>query len=47
MAALLPGFRAATVDRDEELLTQGESGGPQVFVVSVGRVAVRRLHHTG
>ncbi len=40
VAALLPALRFATVDRDGELLTEGEPGGPQVFVVLAGRVAV-------
>jgi len=47
VAALLPGFRVAAVDRDGELRTQGESGGPQVFVVLAGRFAVTRRHHGG
>ncbi len=47
VAALLPGFRAASVDLDEELLTQGESGAPQVFVVLAGRFAVARRHQGG
>jgi len=47
VAALLPAFRAATVDRDGELLTEGEPGGPQVFVVLAGRVAVTRRRRGG
>jgi len=47
VAALLPAFRFATVDVDGGLLTQGEPGGPQVFVVLAGRVAVTRRHQGG
>jgi len=47
VAALLPAFRTAAVDRDGELLTQGESGGPQMFVVLDGRFAVARRHRGG
>jgi len=47
VAALLPAFRFTTVNRDGELLTQGESGGPQVFVVLAGRFAVTRPHRGG
>ncbi len=44
VAALLPAFRFATVDVDGELLTQGESGGPQMFIVLDGRFALTRRH---
>jgi len=44
VAALLPAFRFATVDVDQDLLTQGESGGPQMFIVLDGRFAVTRRH---
>jgi len=47
VAALLPAFRFATVDVDQELLTQGESGGPQMFIVLDGRFAVTRRHRGG
>jgi len=47
VAALLPAFRFATVDVDQELITQGESGGPQMFVVLDGRFAVARRHRGG
>ncbi len=47
VAALLPGFRVAAAGRDFELCTQGESGGPQVFVVLAGRFAVTRRHQRG
>ena len=44
VAALLPAFRFATIDLDGELLTQGESGGPQMFIVLDGRFALTRRH---
>ncbi len=44
VAALLPAFRSATVDADQELTTQGESSGPQMFIVLAGRFAVTRRH---
>jgi len=44
VAALLPAFRFATVHVDQELITQGESGGPQMFIVLDGRFAVTRRH---
>jgi len=47
VTALLPAFRFATVDRDQELLTQGETSAPQVFVVLAGRLAVTRRHQGG
>jgi len=47
VAALLPAFRFATVDVDQELLTQGESGAAQMFVVLAGRFAVTRRHRGG
>ncbi len=47
VAALLPAFRFATVDRDQELLTQGETSAPQVIVVLTGRFAVTRRHRGG
>jgi len=47
VAALLPAFRFATVHVDQELITQGESGGPQMFVVLAGRFALTRRHRDG
>jgi len=47
VAAPLPGFRAATVARDQELLTQGETSAPHVFVVLAGRFAVTRRYQDG
>ncbi len=47
VAALLPAFRFATVDVDQELITQGESGAPQMFVVLAGRFALTRRHRGG
>ena len=47
VAALLPAFRFATVDVDGELITQGETGAPQMFVVLDGRLAVTRRHQGG
>ncbi len=47
VAALLPAFRFATVDVDVELLTQGESGAAQMFVVLAGRFALTRRHRGG
>jgi len=47
VAALLPAFRFAAVDVDQELIIQGESGGPQMFVVLAGRFAVTRRHRGG
>ncbi len=47
VAALLPAFRFATVDVDGELITQGETGAPQMFVVLDGRFALTRRHQGG
>ncbi len=47
VAALLPAFRFATVHVDQVLITQGESGGPQMFVVLAGRFALTRRHRGG
>jgi len=47
VAALLPAFRTATVDVDQELITKGESGAAQMFIVLAGRFAVTRRHHSG
>ncbi len=47
VAALLPAFRFATVHVDQQLITQGESGGPQMFIVLAGRFAVTRRHRGG
>ena len=47
VAALLPAFRFATIDVDGELITQGETSAPQVFVVLAGRLAVTRRHQGG
>ncbi len=47
VAALLPALRFATVDRDQELLTQGETSGPQMFIVLTGRFALTRRHQSG
>jgi len=47
VAALLPAFRFATIDVDGELLTQGESGAAQMFIVLAGRFAVTRRHRGG
>jgi CRP/FNR family cyclic AMP-dependent transcriptional regulator len=47
VAALLPAFRFATVHVDQELITQGESGGPQMFIVLDGRFALTRRHRGG
>jgi len=47
VAALLPAFRVATVNVDQELITQGESGDPQMFVVLAGRFALTRRHRGG
>jgi len=44
VAALLPAFRFATVHVDQELITQGESGAAQMFIVLNGRFAVTRRH---
>jgi len=44
VAALLPAFRFATVHVDQELITQGESGAAQMFIVLAGRFAVTRRH---
>ncbi len=44
VAALLPAFRFATVDEDQLLISHGESGGPQMFVVLAGRLALTRRH---
>jgi len=44
VAALLPAFRFATVHVDQELITQGESGAAQMFVVLNSRFAVTRRH---
>ncbi len=47
VAALLPAFRTATVEVDQELIIQGESGGPQMFIVLADRFAVTRRHLGG
>jgi len=47
VAALLPAFRFATVAVDQELVIQGESGGPRMFIVLAGRFAVTRRHGGG
>ncbi len=44
VAALLPAFRTATVNVDQELIIQGESGAAQLFIVLNGRFAVLRRH---
>ncbi len=44
VAALLPAFRFATVEEDQELISHGESGGAQMFVVLAGRFALTRRH---
>jgi len=47
VAALLPAFRFATVNVDQELLTQGESGAAQMFIVLNGRFALTDRHQGG
>ncbi len=42
VAALLPAFRFATVDTDQELLTHGESGGAQMLVRCILPTETRR-----